>query len=443
ASSYRERVQTLIKEVKDILNTLLENVETSVSHNDLLQLLWVVDIVERVGVDRYFQAEKIAILENVYKYWTEKGSENPIGDLNTTALGFRVLRLNGYDVSPDVFQIFKDANGRFYYPESTHQDAQLRSMLNLYRASELSFQGDQKIMKEAEIFASQYLEKAVKESLKLNKKSQLLVEVEYVLKYPWKCRVPWCEARKSIEIYSLDDSWMMINQEFKMPGIKILELATLDFNILQAQHQKELKFISSWWNASEVKQLDFFKHRHVEYFFWWVSGLFEPDFSISRIEVTKLSILITLFDDIYDTYGTMEELKPFTAALVKWDKNIVRSLPEYMKASFDFAQQTLEEIAIKAEKKHGSRVHKFMQKYWESFILSNLKEAQWIATNHTPSFDEYLNNGVISVAAPIVTLHALILLDTFLPEDLLRQINKIETLVSICCRLLDDSRDYQ
>ncbi|KAH9312710.1 hypothetical protein KI387_027745, partial [Taxus chinensis] len=30
------------------------------------------------------------------KYW----NQNLIGDLNTAALGFRTLRLNGYDVSP-------------------------------------------------------------------------------------------------------------------------------------------------------------------------------------------------------------------------------------------------------------------------------------------------------------------------------------------------------
>ncbi|KAH9294007.1 hypothetical protein KI387_040789, partial [Taxus chinensis] len=448
ASSYCERVQTFVKEVKDIFNTLMENGETTVSQKDLHRL-WIVDIVERFGIDRYFLEEIKTILDDVYKYWNEKCSENATADLNTTALGFRILRINGYDVSPDVFQIFKDGKGQFSYPESIEHETQLRSTLNLYRASELSFRGE-KILKDAEMFARQYLEQVHDESQKLQQKSQILHEanssteslVEYVLKYPWKCRVPRWEARSCIEIYSLDDSWMIMNEVFKMVGKNILELAKLDFNILQAQYQNELKLISKWWSERE-KQMNFFRHRHVEYFFWWTCGLFEPEYTTSRIGATKLSTLLTLLDDIYDTYGTFEELKPFTTALIKWDKNIVDSLPEYMKNSFHFAHETLEEITFKAEKSRGHRVRKYMQQYWESYILSYLKEAEWIATDHIPTFNEYLKNGTTSIAVPMVTMHPLILMETFLPEDILEKIKKIETHVSFCARLLDDCKDFQ
>ncbi|KAH9319610.1 hypothetical protein KI387_021379, partial [Taxus chinensis] len=174
ASSYCERVQTLVKEVKDIFNTLMENGETTVSQKDLHRL-WIVDIVERFGIDRYFLEEIKTILDDVYKYWNEKCSENATADLNTTALGFRILRINGYDVSPDVFQIFKDGKGQFSYPESIEHETQLRSTLNLYRASELSFRGE-KILKDAEMFARQYLEQVHDESQKLQQKSQILHE---------------------------------------------------------------------------------------------------------------------------------------------------------------------------------------------------------------------------------------------------------------------------
>eukprot|EP00253_Pinus_taeda_P021798 PITA_21798 len=47
-----------------------------------------------------------------YRHWNDRGigwgSLNPIADLETTALGFRLLRLHRYNVSPAVFENFKD-----------------------------------------------------------------------------------------------------------------------------------------------------------------------------------------------------------------------------------------------------------------------------------------------------------------------------------------------
>ncbi|KAH9319503.1 hypothetical protein KI387_021272, partial [Taxus chinensis] len=71
-----------------------------------------------------------------------------------------------------------------------------------------------------------------------------------------------------------------------------------------------------WWTNTSVIHLDFSRQRHVEYYFWCTCSLFEPEFSASRVGFTKLSICATLMDDIYDTYGTLDELKPFTEALI-------------------------------------------------------------------------------------------------------------------------------
>lgn len=101
--------------------------------NDLLQHLWMVDNVERLGIDGHFQTEIEVALDYVYRsvptafklfvyvlrtnaqsnqnnfgrrYWTEKGigcgRESAFTDLNTTALGFRIFRLHGYTVSSGI-----------------------------------------------------------------------------------------------------------------------------------------------------------------------------------------------------------------------------------------------------------------------------------------------------------------------------------------------------
>ncbi|GLJ09970.1 hypothetical protein SUGI_0119340 [Cryptomeria japonica] len=80
---------------------------TKQSGDDLFQCLSMVDNVERLGIERHFQEDIKATPDYVYRYWNNKGigtwrsSSNP--DLNTTALGFRILRLHGYNVSSGVY----------------------------------------------------------------------------------------------------------------------------------------------------------------------------------------------------------------------------------------------------------------------------------------------------------------------------------------------------
>lgn len=70
-----------------------------------------------------------------------------------------------------------------------------------------------------------------------------------------------------------------------------------------------------WMTESDIGELNFYRKRHVELFFWVVTGTFEPEFSPSRIAFTKIGTVMTILDDIYDTQGTFDELKIFTEAL--------------------------------------------------------------------------------------------------------------------------------
>lgn len=52
----------------------------------------------------------------------------------------------------------------------------------------------------------------------------------------------------------------------------------------------------------------------MESYFWGV-GLFEPSqYGYQRIASAKMIMLATVIDDIYDVYGTVEELQLFTDA---------------------------------------------------------------------------------------------------------------------------------
>eukprot|EP01018_Ginkgo_biloba_P029164 Gb_39619 [translate_table: standard] len=220
-------------------------------------------------------------------------------------------------------------------------------MLNLYRASHVAFP-EEKIMEDATIFTTEYLQKARTKCEVLSDKN-LSTEIKYALEYPWKCSLPRWEARNHIDVYGTDDAWLHKNL-FRMSYVnnkKILELARLDFNIVQSQHQTKLKLLSRWWIESSMNKVTIFRHRHLEYYFWGVLGAFEPEYSASRISISKLCPMLTIFD-LYDTYGTIEEVRLFNEAMKRWDVSITDCLPEIMRICFKFIYKIRNELVDEA-----------------------------------------------------------------------------------------------
>lgn len=50
--------------------------------------------------------------------------------------------------------------------------------------------------------------------------------------------------------------------------------------------------------------------------YFWVLGLyFEPQYALARAMLTKIFSLMIVLDDIYDVYGTLEEVTLLTDAI--------------------------------------------------------------------------------------------------------------------------------
>jgi len=75
------------------------------------------------------------------------------------------------------------------------------------------------------------------------------------------------------------------------------------------------KFLFRWWKDSGSSQLNFTRHRHVEYYTMASCISMEPKHLAFRMEFVKVCHLVTVLDDIYDTFGTMNELQLFTDAI--------------------------------------------------------------------------------------------------------------------------------
>ncbi|GLJ38503.1 hypothetical protein SUGI_0784610 [Cryptomeria japonica] len=216
-SEYRERVETLVKEVKMLLKDMQSG------ENDIIERLEMVDALQCLGIDRYFQAEIKEALDYVYRAWNESagiglGCESCTMDLNATALGLRLLRLNRYHVYADTLKNFKHNNGQFILcgvndngENNIEEEHIMRSMLNLLRVSSVAYP-EEVLMEEAKAFSTQYLKKLLENSGDTCEKRSFLKEVEYALVYEWPCTFIRWEARNFIEIYELD------NQRLKTKG---------------------------------------------------------------------------------------------------------------------------------------------------------------------------------------------------------------------------------
>ena len=71
--------------------------------------------------------------------------------------------------------------------------------------------------------------------------------------------------------------------------------------------------INRWWrNTSWDTKLTFARDMIVENFLWTVGFSYLPNFSHGRRTITKVAAMITTLDDVYDVFGTLDELEHFT-----------------------------------------------------------------------------------------------------------------------------------
>ncbi|KAF7849261.1 hypothetical protein BT93_L1036 [Corymbia citriodora subsp. variegata] len=288
------------------------------------------------------------------------------------ALIFRLLRQQGYNISSEVFNKFKDSEGNF--KELLISD--VSRLLSLYEACHLRCHGDS-ILEEALPFATTHLESINKSKVS----SSCAKQVSQALKQPLRKGLPRLKARHYIPLYQEEPSHNEV----------LLALAKLDFNLLQEQHQKELAKITRWWKDIDVpRKFPFARDRIVELFFWTSGVFFEPEFMVARDVLTKVIALTSILDDIYDVYGTLEELVLITEAIQKWDVDAMDVLPEYMQAYYKELLHLYEEIGNEVATKGRSYRLVYAKETMKRQARAFFQEAKWFHTNYTPTMEEYM-----------------------------------------------------
>ncbi|KAL7119304.1 hypothetical protein ACP275_02G055200 [Erythranthe tilingii] len=402
-------------------------VEEQVMLMEPIQQLELIDNLYRLGISYHFEDEIDQILTCLYQH----GIEYYQRDLYSAALGFRILRQHGFSVSQDVFDSFKNEAGDF----NASLDDDTKGLLQLYEASFLLTKGETTLELAREFSANLLRKKLDDDRIHDDEGGILLLMVRHALELPIHWRVQRPNARWFIE---------QVYEKSQHMNPILLELAKLDFNIVQSTHQQELKHLSSWWEQTELaKTLPFARDRLVENYLWTIGGPFEPQYGYSRIESAKANAFILLIDDIFDVYGTLEELKLFNDVIQRWDIEAMDKLPHYMQICFLALNNFVDELAYRVLKEQRFLVVPHLRKSWADLCNTFLQEAKWYSIDYTPTLEEYIENGLISSSVPVMLSHPFFLVTNPIRDEAVKSLyehkyHKIIQCPSMILRLSND-----
>ncbi|KAL8132290.1 hypothetical protein AgCh_007966 [Apium graveolens] len=388
------------------------------------QQLKLIDDLQRLGLAYHFEAEINLALSNMNGIFSELLGSKSECDLRMVALCFRLLRQQGYDVSSAVFNKFKDeSTGTF--KDCLSKDVE--GLLSLYEAAHLRVHGED-ILEEALTFTTSQLQ-----HLKAQLKNPLAAQVNHALKIPIWRSVNRAEARRYIPVYGEDDSH----------NADLLLFAKLDFNLLQKLHQGELANIYRWWKNFNFKEkLPFARDRWVECYFWVLGLYFEPQYALARSISTKVFSLMIVLDDIYDVYGTLEEVTLMTDAIDRLDISALDQLPDYMKYFYqillDFYAEIEEDLS-----KEGLPIYrvKYAKDAIRQLTRSYQYEAECLYKGLVPTMDEYMKHALVTAALTILGIHSFMGIGDMVTKESLDWLSNFPLLIKagcLFCRLTDD-----
>ncbi|EEF48772.1 Casbene synthase, chloroplast precursor, putative [Ricinus communis] len=424
---YTREVETLKEKVRPMVTA---------STKDPLENVQIINLLYRLGVSYHFENEITDQLNHIFEIIPNHIiSDDNDYDLYTVAILFQILRQYGHKVPCDVFNKFKNSDGKF--KKSIAND--LKGLLSLYEASFLSVHGEN-ILDEAIAFTRPLLESFADQS-----SPHLAKYIRNSLLRPHHQGIQRVEARQYISFYEEDES----------RNETLLKFAKLDFNRLQLLHKQELaslsrykKYIAQiiiWEDLNLAKELPYIRDRLVETYLWAIGAHFEPQYALSRAIIAKYTTIVSAVDDTYDAYGTLDELQRFTNAFQRCDIDAIDELPDYMKVLYRALLNFFDQIEDEVDegRSYSTSVAK---EAFKELVRSYYVEAQWFSDGYVPSFDEYMRNGLITSTYTVLPAASFIGMENTVGEKEYKWVQsnpKIVKAAKIICRLMDDITTHE
>ncbi|KAG8071139.1 hypothetical protein GUJ93_ZPchr0006g41229 [Zizania palustris] len=265
---------------------------------DTFEHLWTVDRLNRLGISRYFTNEIRQCMDYAYRHWSESGFgsawDSPVKDIDDTAMGFRLLRSHGYDVSPDVFRNFEKDGEFFCFVGQSSQS--VTAFYNTYRAIQLAFPGDE-VLGWAERYCGEFLRER-RAAGKLYDKwviaKDLPGEVGYALDFPWKASLPRVETRMYLEQYGGSDDVWIGKVLYRMPFFcngTFLKAAKADFTNFQRLSRLEWHGLKRWYDRNNLQEHGVTLQSALRAYFVAAANIFEPNRAAERLGWARTAVL--------------------------------------------------------------------------------------------------------------------------------------------------------
>ncbi|CAE6066849.1 unnamed protein product [Arabidopsis arenosa] len=218
---------------KEVINrdVLKEKVKMmfDVEKKSRLEQLELIDDLQKLGVSYHFELDINDTLtdfhlKNERNVWKCDKEE----DLHAISLEFRLLRQHGFDVSENIFDVIIDK-----IESNTFKSNGIKGIIYLYEASFLSKKSDTKLHKVIRPFATEQIRKFVEDETNNIEEREKAI---HALEMPYHWRMRRLETRWYIDAYKKTQDMNLV----------LVEFAKIDFNIVQAAHQEDLKYVSSW-----------------------------------------------------------------------------------------------------------------------------------------------------------------------------------------------------
>ncbi|CAM0905162.1 unnamed protein product [Alopecurus aequalis] len=342
-----EQISTVKTSLKQRVRQLLLKED-----QELATRLRIIDQLQSLGVAYHFQEEIKRLLMSMHDAHLQLKH-----DLSSTALMFRMLRSHAIPASIDMFNAFSDGNGDLEAASPCSVDVD--GFIALYEASYLAFPQEETMLDRAREYAIKKLQELMPSTEHYQREKVRAV----LLDLPLHWRAPRLQTAWSLKEHR--DNWESCG--CRSIDSSIRQMAALDFNQVQAMHRSELLEVTTWWKESRLgEKLPFARDRLVECFFCAACIAPEPHLAGRREVLAKVGSLIVHLDDVYDVYGTLEELDEFTDAIAAWDESSAEALPEYMKAMYATIRATSTAAADRVMKEQGYDVLPLYKKAAES-----------------------------------------------------------------------------
>ncbi|KAL7145233.1 hypothetical protein ABFS83_07G067100 [Erythranthe nasuta] len=359
--TYAAAIESLKKEVRTVVMAATSG-----------ELIKLVDTLERLGLAYHFETEIEEKLEQI-----NNEDDQEYDDLFTTALRFRLLRQHRYRVSCGVFDKYFVEGNKTEETLVTNDDVE--GLLSLYEAANVRIHGED-VLEEALAFTKHHLTRMLSQL-----ESRLQHRVKRSLEQSLHRCVPMFDTTLYISIYESVD----LRNEL------ILKLAKLNLKFLKNMYKKELSELSRWWNNFNLKEkLPYTRDRMIECYLLGVMIRFEPQYSVIRKWVAKSCQLVTVIDDTYDNYATLEQAQLFTDVLERWDMAEIDRLPNYMKIAYRFIMSMYEDYQVDAATQEKSFAVPYFIEAVKQISRAYNQELKWVMERKMPSFEDYIDNSL-------------------------------------------------